>query len=502
SPAAGPASPPTVLDTSPDGLTTRPIVLAEAPTTPMITVFAAPRPPDGDVPPAATDAPSADSQAPPSDSDAPPPPSTAPPAAPRSAPDAGFPSPESYLPMYLGWSGSSGLARQPAADREAHRTAPRGRGLLPAMLGRGGRRVSGPDETPTPGKGLSASADTLALPRGVTPPLPPLPAFPPPLSSPPDRAPRRPALSAALAAPSEEPAGGPDPAQPAPAPLSLMPPRPRPRPRHLRPEAADATTGPDATAGPRGTAVAVPPPSQAGGEGGLRAPTAGEMAAQALSAADAFVGRLAELPVRQASAYGTILRADLLFRMGREADANRALDVVESAGDVDDATLAHAALVRGDWAGYPDGGAQTLSRGWDGTPIPPARPAYRDRAEELWRRSLAAYGRVGSDSGRAAGLLRLADAPTAIGRPILRRARIDEAARRARSAGNDALTWTARLHSLIERARSGEASTAELATMMTALVEWSRFDGSTTFGGGLRCLLSAATGVPQPADDA
>ncbi len=217
-------------------------------------------------------------------------------------------------------------------------------------------------------------------------------------------------------------------------------------------------------------------------------------AVDALTMADAFVARLAELPVHQASAYARILRADLLFRLGRAAEAGVALDVVETAGGADDATLAHAALVRGDWAGFPDGGAQTLGRRPDGSPIPSGRPAYLDRAEELWRRSLAAYGRIDSDAGRAAGLLRLAEAPTATGRPILRRARIDEAARRARAAGDDALTWTARVHSLIERARTGEASTTELRTMMTALAEWSRFDGSTSYGRGLSQLLAAATG--------
>ncbi len=50
------------------------------------------------------------------------------------------------------------------------------------------------------------------------------------------------------------------------------------------------------------------------------------------------------------------------------------------------------------------------------------------------------------------------------------------------------------MHSLIERARTGEASTMELRTMMTALAEWSRFDGSTSYGRGLGQLLAAATG--------
>ncbi|MCL9794888.1 hypothetical protein MXD58_011335, partial [Frankia sp. AgKG'84/4] len=222
-----------------------------------------------------------------------------------------------------------------------------------------------------------------------------------------------------------------------------------------------------------------------------------EATGDALAVADAFVARLAELPVRQASAYGQILRADLLFRAGREAAAGRALDTVETAGGADDATLAHAALVRGDWAGFPDGGALTLGRRWDGMLIPALRPAHRERAEELWRRSLAAYGRVRSDAGRAAGLIRLAEAPTATDRPMLRRARVDEAARRARAAGNDALAWTARLHSLIERARTGEASATEVSTLMAALTEWSRFDGSTSYGRGLRHLLAHASGGAQ-----
>ena len=482
------------------------------------------------------------------------------------------------MPMYLGWSGSSGLAHQPPPGPV---TGPGGRGLLPVVRVRGGQRVAEPTEASAPGPdaGAVATTDTLALPLAVAG----AGATPSPSAPYPETGARsswdqaEPATGDVAARSSRAGARGHSrlpslrarsrtaPARPEPRPAAdLTPSGPAPEgtaaPRPTSPNGEGAVLTPvgsesavapaaatglsargmsdrglsdrglagqgpsdgglarggaaverassaprpaarDAGAGQERSPARVDSPAQVGRDGAQRAPTAGEVAGQVLVAADAFVGRLAELPVRQAGAYGRILRADLLFRLGREADAGRALDLVETTGDIDDATLAHVALVRGDWAGFPDGGAQTLRRRWDGSLIPTARPAYRDRAEELWRRSLAAYGRIGSDSGRAAGLLRLAEAPTATGRPILRRARIDEAARRARSAGNDALTWTARLHSLIERARTGEASTMELSTMMTALAEWSRFDGSTSYGQGLRQLLSAATGVTPPADD-
>ncbi|CAO5180520.1 conserved hypothetical protein [Frankia sp. AiPs1] len=273
---------------------------------------------------------------------------------------------------------------------------------------------------------------------------------------------------------------------------------------------AAQAAGPARTAGPAGPASSLARSTDGAvvrqlvaraartGSGSLSAPASNplsEQAVDALAIADVFVARLAELPVRQAGAYGAILRADLLFRMGREAQAGRALDAVEAAGDADAATRAHTALVRGDWAGYPDGGAQTLGRRWDGTLLPTRRPADRGQAEVLWLRSLTAYGQIGSNAGRAAGLIRLAEAPTATGRPMLRRARIDEAARRAQTAGDDALTWTARVYRLVERARSGEASAAELRTMMTAIREWSRFDGSESYGRGLCRLLATATGV-------
>lgn len=213
----------------------------------------------------------------------------------------------------------------------------------------------------------------------------------------------------------------------------------------------------------------------------------------ALVIADVFVARLADLPVRQASAYGAVLRADLLFRVGRAAQAGRALDALELAGESDDATRAHIALVRGDWAGYPNGGAQTLGRRGDGTLLPAQRQADPDRAEELWRRSLSVYGDISSNAGRAAGLIRLAEAATATGRPMLRRARIDEASRRARAAGDEALAWTARVHNLIDRVHSGEAAGPELHAMMTALREWSRLEGSDSYGRGLCRLLATVT---------
>ncbi|WP_240724222.1 hypothetical protein [Frankia sp. B2] len=221
---------------------------------------------------------------------------------------------------------------------------------------------------------------------------------------------------------------------------------------------------------------------------------AGTLVMQALATADLFVTHLDELPVPQAAAYARILRADLLFRANQEAEAGMALDAVEAGAGSDHATLAHAALVRGDWAGFPDGGAQTLGRRPGGSRVIRSRTAYPERAEELWQRALTAYGRAGSEGGRAAGLLRLAGAPTAAGRPILRRARIDEAARRARTAGNEALTWLARVQSQAEQAVAGEPSAAGLRAMMTALADWSRLEGSTSYGRGLgRLLIDAGT---------
>ncbi len=203
----------------------------------------------------------------------------------------------------------------------------------------------------------------------------------------------------------------------------------------------------------------------------------------------------------QAAAYARILRADLLFRANQEAEAGMALDAVEAGAGSDHATLAHAALVRGDWAGFPDGGAQTLGRRPGGSPIIQSRTAYPERAEELWQRALTAYGRAGSEGGRAAGLLRLAGAPTAAGRLILRRARIDEAARRARAAGNEALTWLARVQSQAEQAVAGEPSAAGLRAMMTALADWSRLEGSTSYGRGLGRLLIDAADAADAAGD-
>ncbi|WP_217465704.1 hypothetical protein [Candidatus Frankia nodulisporulans] len=233
----------------------------------------------------------------------------------------------------------------------------------------------------------------------------------------------------------------------------------------------------------------------------LPGPGAGQAWVQAVDAlviADLFVARLADLPVRQAHAYGVVLRADLLFHMGRAAQANQALDSLEVAGQADETTRAHIALVRGDWAGYPNGGAQTLGRRWDGSLLPTQRRADPDLAEQLWRQALNGYGDLGSNAGRAAGLIRLAEASTATGRPMLRRARIDEASRRAKAAGDEALAWTARVHSLIERVRAGEAPAGEVHAMTAALREWSRLEGSESYGQGLCRLLTTAASEGNP----
>ncbi len=419
-------------------------------------------------------------------------------------------------PILLGWTGAAGLVRHtgsgPGPFLSGLRARPRG-GLLPGVLS---RATTGRPTATSRAKAAASPAQNAAAPGAAALDTAALDTAAPGVALDPVAAPGSPATDPGVLAPTEPAAkAGADRVT-----ASVLVPSVGAGPgiaaRHQPDGAGDsamagASKKGAATVSGSGTVVVIVGRSEVGsavaivdGPTHLIVPPAEdhqlhspEATGDALAVADAFVARLAELPVRQASAYGQILRADLLFRAGQEAAAGRALETVETAGDADDATLAHAALVRGDWAGFPDGGALTLGRCWDGMLIPALRPAHRERAEELWRRSLAAYSRVRSDAGRAAGLIRLAEAPTATDRPMLRRARVDEAARRARAAGNDALAWTACLHSLIERARTGEASATEVSTLMAALTEWSRFDGSTSYGRGLRHLLAHACGGTQ-----
>jgi CHAT domain-containing protein len=211
--------------------------------------------------------------------------------------------------------------------------------------------------------------------------------------------------------------------------------------------------------------------------------------AQVLGESEQLLAVLLRTASSSVSAYYALLHADLLHRAGLAADAATLLDQIGTAQAGDDATTAHAFLLRGDWL-VPDGRHPETS-GLPITASPPSGATERDlvAAEEAWSQAEAAYRFAGSSGGLASVRLRRATAPLPGTQPGQRRDNLLRAAGLARAAGHEAFArlCTVRLH--IERFAAGEAPDPgpieEVGT-------WASTDGSRSYARGLSRLLVAA----------
>lgn len=195
--------------------------------------------------------------------------------------------------------------------------------------------------------------------------------------------------------------------------------------------------------------------------------------------------------------YARVLYADLLFRAARREQAQAELAAALAEAPDDGVMRAHADLVRGDWAATMDLCPGTGGAAGPGVPLALGDPVRVAVAEQFWRAARAGYVELGLRAGTAAADLRLAQVVPVQIRPQV----LATAVSGALAAGDEALSWLARVHLRVDRHLRWESvSAAESETELKALAAWVAPGSRSYVRGLIRLLAAAATGCRAVGD--